>query len=71
MNEQNAHPFRRLDYIKITLFGFALTALWQSLHAITLPVRLLAILMPALSPLLDGDPPRAAAAAPTAQTATR
>jgi len=41
MNEQNAHPFRRLDYIKITLFGFALTALWQSLHAITLPVRLL------------------------------
>jgi Na+/melibiose symporter-like transporter len=41
MIEQNAQPFRRLDYIKITLFGFALTALWQSLHAIILPVRLL------------------------------
>ena len=28
-------------YIKITLFGFALTALWQSLHTIILPIRLL------------------------------
>jgi Na+/melibiose symporter-like transporter len=33
--------FRRVDYIKITLFGFALTALWQSLHTIILPLRLL------------------------------
>jgi Na+/melibiose symporter-like transporter len=41
MINQNAQPFRRLDYIKITLFGFALTALWQSLHTIILPVRLL------------------------------
>jgi Na+/melibiose symporter-like transporter len=41
MIEQNTKPFRRLDYIKITIFGFALTALWQSLHTITLPVRLL------------------------------
>jgi len=34
-------PFRRLDYVKITLFGFALTGLWQSLHSIILPLRLL------------------------------
>jgi Na+/melibiose symporter-like transporter len=33
--------FRRWDYVKITLFGFALTALWQSLHTIILPLRLL------------------------------
>jgi len=33
--------FQRIDYIKITVFGFALTALWQSLHAIILPLRLL------------------------------
>jgi Na+/melibiose symporter-like transporter len=33
--------FRRRDYVKITLFGFAVTALWQSLHSIILPVRLL------------------------------
>ncbi len=41
MTNKNATTFRRLDYVKITLFGFALTALWQSLHTITLPVRLL------------------------------
>jgi Na+/melibiose symporter-like transporter len=41
MIKQNAYPFRRLDYLKITIFSFALTALWQSLHTITLPVRLL------------------------------
>ena len=33
--------FRRIDYIKITIFGFALTALWSSLHTIILPLRLL------------------------------
>jgi len=33
--------FRRADYVKITVFGFALTALWQSLHTIILPLRLL------------------------------
>lgn len=33
--------FRRIDYVKITIFGFALTALWQSLHTIILPLRLL------------------------------
>jgi Na+/melibiose symporter-like transporter len=41
MIEQSSQPFRRLDYVKITFFGFALTALWQSLHTITLPMRLL------------------------------
>ncbi len=33
--------FRRRDYVKITIFGFALTALWQSMHLIILPLRLL------------------------------
>jgi Na+/melibiose symporter-like transporter len=37
----NTNGFRRIDYIKITIFGFALTALWQSLHTIILPLRLL------------------------------
>jgi Na+/melibiose symporter-like transporter len=41
MPDNHAAPFRRRDYIKITLFGFALTALWQSFHTIILPVRLL------------------------------
>jgi len=33
--------FGKVDYIKITIFGFALTALWQGLHTIVLPLRLL------------------------------
>jgi Na+/melibiose symporter-like transporter len=33
--------FRRSDYVKITIFSFAITALWQSLHTIILPLRLL------------------------------
>lgn len=33
--------FSPFDYIKITIFGFALTALWSSLHSIILPIRLL------------------------------
>lgn len=33
--------FRRRDYVKITLFGLAITAVWQSLHTIILPLRLL------------------------------
>jgi Na+/melibiose symporter-like transporter len=37
----NKSPFRRSDYIKITVFGFALAALWGNLHAIILPTRLL------------------------------
>jgi Na+/melibiose symporter-like transporter len=39
MNER----FQRLDYLKITIFGFALAALWNSLHGIVLPLRLLDI----------------------------
>jgi len=33
--------FGKVDYLKITIFGFALTALWQGLHTIVLPLRLL------------------------------
>jgi len=33
--------FSPADYIKITVLGFALTALWSSLHSIVLPLRLL------------------------------
>jgi len=33
--------FGRIDYIKITIYGFALAALWSSLHSIVLPLRLL------------------------------
>ena len=41
MPNETSVPFRRRDYLKITVFGFALTALWQSLHSIILPQRLL------------------------------
>jgi Na+/melibiose symporter-like transporter len=41
MSNQIINPFRRRDYVKITLLGFALTALWQSFHSIILPQRLL------------------------------
>jgi Na+/melibiose symporter-like transporter len=37
----NKSPFRRSDYLKITVFGFALAALWGSLHTIIIQVRLL------------------------------
>jgi len=33
--------FRPVDYFKITVFGFAVSALWGSLHTIVLPMRLL------------------------------
>ena len=33
--------FAPIDYVKITIFGFAMTALWSSLHGIILPLRLL------------------------------
>jgi len=33
--------FRRRDYVKITIFGLALSALWGSLHSVILPLRLL------------------------------
>ncbi len=39
--ETKAKRFRPVDYLKITIFGFAITALWQSLHTIILPLRLL------------------------------
>jgi Na+/melibiose symporter-like transporter len=37
----NNSTFRPIDYIKITIFGFALAALWNGLHTIVLPLRLL------------------------------
>jgi len=37
----NNSAFHRIDYIKITIFGFALTAMWSSLHTFVLQVRLL------------------------------
>jgi len=37
----NPNEFRPVDYIKITIFGFALAALWGSLHTIIIQVRLL------------------------------
>src|SRR4030042_6441762 len=33
--------FGAADYFKITIFSFALTCLWSSLHSIILPLRLL------------------------------
>jgi MFS family permease len=41
MSKKSISRFRRRDYVKITVFGFAITALWQSLHSIVLPLRLL------------------------------
>ncbi len=45
MNEADSHTgfkvSRPIDYIKITIFGFGLAALWASLHSIILPIRLL------------------------------
>ncbi len=43
-----ANEFRPVDYIKITVFGFALSALWNSLHAVIMPLRLLAFVPEAL-----------------------
>ena len=39
--EIKANRFGSVDYVKITIFGFALTALWQGFHTIILPLRLL------------------------------
>ena len=36
-----ANGFHSIDYIKITILGFGLTALWSSLHTIIMPLRLL------------------------------
>jgi Na+/melibiose symporter-like transporter len=43
MTNRKVTPFHRRDYVKITVLGFAITALWQSLHSIILPIRLLDI----------------------------
>ncbi len=40
MNQKKA-GFRPGSYVKITLLGFAITALWSSLHSIILPLSLL------------------------------
>ncbi len=37
----DANRFGSVDYIKITVLGFALAALWSGLHTIILPLRLL------------------------------
>jgi MFS family permease len=37
----SSNRFQGIDYIKITVFGFAIAALWGSLHTIILPLRLL------------------------------
>jgi len=37
----SVNGFGSTDYIKITIFGFGLSALWSSLNAIILPLRLL------------------------------
>ncbi len=36
-----ARPFGGWDYLKINLMALAITALWQSLHSIILPIRIL------------------------------
>jgi len=41
MNARATRGFGRFDYVKIAALGFALTALWSSLHSIVLPLRLL------------------------------
>jgi len=38
---QNEKRFSPINYLDITVMGFALTALWSSLHSIILPIRLL------------------------------
>lgn len=40
-NVRGTKQFGSLDYLKITVLGFALTALWSSLQGIILPIRLL------------------------------
>jgi len=40
--------FRPFDYIKITILGFALSALWSSLHGVIMPLRLLDVVPEAL-----------------------
>jgi Na+/melibiose symporter-like transporter len=37
----NSGGFKTVDYLKITVLGFAMSALWQSMHTVILPLRLL------------------------------
>ena len=39
--QSKTEKFGTGDYLKITILGFALTALWSSIHSIILPLRLL------------------------------
>jgi len=39
--EISTAKFTSINYIKITIFGFGLSALWACLHGIVLPLRLL------------------------------
>ena len=41
-NDRSEKKFGGIDYLKITILGFALTALWSSLGSILLPIRILA-----------------------------
>lgn len=41
VSNNSTNHFRHIDYIKITVFGFALAALWGSLHTFIIQVRLL------------------------------
>jgi Na+/melibiose symporter-like transporter len=41
-NNNGEKKFGGIDYLKITVLGFALTALWSSLGSILLPIRILA-----------------------------
>ena len=41
-NNSGEKKFGGIDYLKITVLGFALTALWSSLGSILLPIRILA-----------------------------
>ncbi len=43
-----ANEFRPVDYVKVTIFGFAVSALWSSLHVVILPLRLLDFIPEAL-----------------------
>lgn len=41
-NNRVKKHFNQIDYLRITILGFALTALWSSLQSIIIPIRLLA-----------------------------
>jgi len=40
-NATGSPGFAPVDYVKVTILGFGLTALWASMHSIVLPLRLL------------------------------